>query len=140
MSAASNYLENAIINATLRGQTFPSISSVYISLHTGDPGDTGANEVSTTDWPSYTRLDSTRGEGSLADAWGVPNNGVTSNNKQLLFPVFNGGSSLQVTHFGLWDASSGGNLLIASSLDVPRTIQPGDVFVVDIGKLTVQVL
>lgn len=140
MSAASNYLENAIVNATLRGQTFPSISGVHVSLHTGDPGDTGANEVSTTDWPSYTRLDSTKGEGSLADAWAVPSNGVTSNTKQLLFPVFNGGSSLQVTHFGLWDASSGGNLLIASSLDVPRTIQPGDVFVVDIGKLTVQVL
>jgi len=140
MAAASNYLENNIINATLRGGTFPKPASVYVSLHTADPNDQGANEVNTTQWPSYARQDSTKGEGTLAQAWTAPVNGVTKNTKQLLFPVYNGAGSLTITHFGLFDAPTGGNLLIAAPLDQTRIIQPGDVFVVDIEKLTVQVL
>lgn len=140
MSAASNYLENNIINATLRGSAFPTPTSVYVSLHTGNPNDTGANEVNTTQWPSYARQDSTKGQGTLAQAWTAPSNGVTKNTKQLIFPVYNGSGNLTITHFGLFDAATGGNLLIAAPLDQSRIIQPGDVFVVDIEKLTVQVL
>lgn len=55
MSAASNYLENNIINATLRGAAFPTSAAVYVSLHTADPNDTGANEVNTSPPPAEGR-------------------------------------------------------------------------------------
>ena len=140
MAAASNYLRNNIINATLRGGTFSTPAAVYVSLHTADPNNQGANEVNTTQWPSYVRQDITKGVGTLAQAWTAPVNGVTKNTKQLLFPVYNGSGNLTITHFGLFDAAIGGHPLIAAPLDQARIIQPGDVLVVDIEKLTVQVL
>lgn len=140
MSAASNYLENALVNAVLRQQSFTSPSAIFLSLHTADPNETGASEVTTAAWPSYVRMDITKGEVSLADAWTAPDNGLVRNTQQILFPVYNGAGNLTVTHFGLFDASSGGNGLIFAPLDVFRTIIPGDVFVADVEKLTVRVL
>ena len=61
MSAASNYTETNVINALLRGVPFPIPSGIYVSLHTGDPGEDGANEVSPDDWPAYVRKDAAVG-------------------------------------------------------------------------------
>lgn len=140
MAAASNYLENNLINLVLRGQAYAPPTQIYISLHTGDPSDTGASEVSTTDWPAYTRMDSTKGEVALDAAWSAPDNGLSKNQLQLIYPVYNGAGSITISHFGLWDAPTGGNNLIGAKLDTTRILQPGDVFVIDIEKLTVQVL
>lgn len=139
MSAASNYLEGKIINLVLRGQTFTPPSAIYIALHDGDPGETGANEVTTGNWPSYVRKDSRDGD-TLANAWSDEGDGSSKNQKQLIFPVFDGGSAITVTHFSLWDAASGGNNLINKALETPRQIAPGQVYVVDIEKLTITVL
>ena len=47
MAEMSNYLEDALINATLRATTFTSPATVYVSLHTADPTDAGTGtEVS----------------------------------------------------------------------------------------------
>ncbi len=43
MSAASNYTEANVINALLRGVTFPVPSATYVSLHTGDQLDYDVN-------------------------------------------------------------------------------------------------
>ncbi len=37
----SNYLENKLLDLVLRNTTFPPIVSVWASLHTADPGETG---------------------------------------------------------------------------------------------------
>lgn len=139
MAAASNYLENMIVNSVLRGQSFTVPTEVYVALHTGNPNETGANEVDNTAWPSYNRMDSKQGD-TLENAWSAPNNGVSRNQKQLIFPVYNGTGSLTITHFSLFNAETGGQMLVGAALDTSRTIQAGDVFVVDIEKLTVQVL
>ena len=47
MAALSNYLENALINATLRNTSYTSPSTVYVGLFTTDPTDAGSGtEVS----------------------------------------------------------------------------------------------
>lgn len=139
MSAASNYLENKIVNLILRGQAFAAPTNIFVSLHKSNPNETGAGEVTTSDWPAYVRMDSSQG-GTLENAWSAPSDGVSKNQHQLLFPVYNGTGSLTITHFGLFDSATGGNGLVFAPLDTARTIQTGDVFVVDIEKLTVQVL
>lgn len=139
MAAASNYLENVVVNAVLRGVTFPAIAKNYIALHTADPKDEGNNEVTGSAWPAYARMDSADG-GAVATGWEAASNGTSKNAKQLIFPVFNGTSDLTVTHFSIWDSLSAGNMLIHAKLTSPRTVQTGDVFVVDVKKLTVQVL
>ena len=136
MSAASNYTEANVINSLLRGVAFPVPSTVYIGLHTSDPTDAGGNEVSTTNWPAYVRRDAAVG-GVVSSGWAAPTDGVTTNAKQITYPGMNGASNVTVTHWALYDAATGGNMLAHAVLQTARTLQPGDVFVFDIGSLTV---
>ena len=52
MAEISNYLENALINATLRATTFTSPSVVYVGLYTSDPTDAGSG-TEVADWRAY---------------------------------------------------------------------------------------
>lgn len=126
MSAASNYTENNVINAMLRGVAFPLPSAVYVSLHTADPGESGGNEVSTSAWPAYSRRDTAVG-GAIASGWAAPTDGVTTNLKQIPFPGQNGAGDVTVTHWALYDAITGGNMLTHAALQTPRTLHIGDV-------------
>lgn len=140
MSAASNYLENLIINSVLRGVAFTVPTEVYVALHTGDPGEAGgANEVQTADWPAYVRQDSTQGD-TLANSWSAPADGLSKNQKQLIWPVHDGAAAITITHFSLKDAATGGNTLVKAALAASRTLQPSDVFVANVDRLEVQVL
>lgn len=140
MSAASNYTESNTINALLRGVAFPLPTGTYISLHTGAPGESGAqNEVSTSAWPAYVRKRAEDG-GAIGTGWSAPSDGVSANLKQMLYPSNNGVSGVTVTHFAVWDAATAGNCLAYAQLNDARTLLPGDVFVFDAGSITIQML
>jgi hypothetical protein len=125
MAEFSNYLENALINATLRNTAYTSPTTVYVALYTSDPtdADTGT-EVSGT---SYARQ---------AVTFGAPSNGVTTNSAAVEFPQA-GGSWGTVSYIGLRDASTSGNLLYHTALDAAKTISTGDVFRIATGSLSV---
>lgn len=127
MSEISNYLENALINATLRNTAYTSPTTVYVGLYTTDPtdADTGT-EVSGN---GYARQSVT---------FSAPSNGATSNSAAVEFPQATG-SWGTVAYIGLRDASSGGNLLYHTPLDASKTIATGDVFRIAIGSLTVTI-
>lgn len=121
----STYLENALINATLRNTSYTSVATVYVGLHTADPTDAGTGtEVS---GGSYARTSVT---------FGAPSNGVTTNSAAVEFPqaTANWGT---VSHIGIWDASSSGNLLYHTALDTSKTIETGDIFKIASGSLSV---
>jgi len=125
MAEMSNYLENALVNATLRNTAYTSPSAVYLALYTADPTDADSGtEVSGT---SYARQ---------AITFGAPSNGVTTNSAAIEFPQA-GGSWGTVTHVGIRDASTAGNLLYHTALDASKTIATGDVFRVASGSLSV---
>lgn len=136
MSAASNYTETNVINALLRGVAFPLPAAIYVGLHTASPTDAGGNEVSTANWPAYVRKDAAVG-GAIATGWAAPTDGVTTNLKQVVYPGMNGDNPVTVTHWALYDAATGGNMLAHAPLQTSRTLQTGDVFVFDVGALTV---
>jgi hypothetical protein len=125
MSEMSNFLENALINATLRNTAYTSPSVVYLALYTSDPtdADTGT-EVS---GGSYARQSIT---------FGAPSNGVSTNSAAIEFPQA-GGAWGTITFVGIRDASTAGNLLFHTPLDASKTIATGDVFRVAIGSLSV---
>ena len=125
MAEFSNFLENALINATLRATTYTSPATVYVSLYTTDPtdADTGT-EVS---GGSYART---------AVTFGAPSNGVTTNSADVTFPTATG-SWGTVTHIGIHDASTAGNLLFHTPLDTSKTIDSGDIFKITTGNLSV---
>lgn len=141
MSAASNYTEQNVINAAFRGVAYPVPTGTYVSLHTANPGEDGGSEVSTDDWPGYVRRKAEGITGVIGDGWDEPVDGLTRNSLQLSYPAMDGdeGTSVTVTHWAVYDAPTGGNMITYSSLQTPRTLQSGDVFVFAVGALTVTV-
>ena len=138
MSASRHTVEN-IINALIRGQPFTIPSQLFVSLHTADPGQTGANEVTLTQWPDYVRRDSFQGD-TRTNAWSsVDVDGVSWNQKQIIFPVFNGPAPITITHFGLFDGTAGAFLTYGALL-TPRQLDTSQVFVADRNKLGVKVV
>jgi len=125
MAEMSNYLENALINATLRNTSYTSPAAVYIGLYTSDPTD--ANTGTEVSGGSYTRT---------AVTMGAPSDGVSTNSAAVEFPQASG-SWGTVGWIGILDASSGGNLLYHTALDVSKTISSGDIFKIAIGSLSV---
>jgi hypothetical protein len=116
MAAMSNYLENALINATLRATTFTSPTTVYVGLYTSDPTD--ANTGTEVSGGSYARK---------AMTFGAPSNGASTNSSAVEFDQATG-SWGTVTHFGILDASTSGNLLYHGALTSSKVIESGDVF------------
>lgn len=139
MSAASDYLENKFYDNLLRGVNYVPPTTIFVALHTASPGDTGANEVTLAAFPAYKRQDAAKG-GAVSAGWTAPVGGSGKNALQLIFPVFDGAAPLTVTHYSLWDAQTAGNCLVLGQLASSRTLNPGDVFVIDVQKLTVSVL
>lgn len=129
MSAMSDYLENKLIDHILRDQTWTKPSTIYVALFTAAPNDAGGGtEVSGGSYarvqvgPSLTAWEQTQG-GTGAASSGT--GGLTQNAAEITFPTpsANWGS---ITHFGIFDASSGGNLLFHGALTDAKTVNNGD--------------
>jgi hypothetical protein len=116
MAAMSNYLENALINATLRNTTYTSPSVVYAGLFTSNPTDAGSGTEVT--GGSYARK---------AMTFGAPSDGASVNSGAVEFDQATGDWGT-ITHFGIFDASSSGNLLYHGALTASKVIETGDVF------------
>ena len=125
MSEMSNYLENALINHTLRNSALSAPSAVYVSLHTANPDeDASGSELSGS---AYARQ---------AATFAAPSNGVSTTSADINFPQATG-SWGTVSHIGIWDASSSGNMLYYTALDASKTIATGDILKIAAVSLTV---
>jgi hypothetical protein len=125
MAEMSNFLENALINATLRNTGYTSPTTVYLGLFTSDPTD--ANTGTEVSGGSYARQ---------AITFGAPSNGVTTNTAAIEFPQATG-SWGTVGWVGIMDSLTTGNLLYHTALDTSKTIASGDIFRIAIGSLSV---
>lgn len=135
MSAFSNYLENAIMNNLLGQASMPAISNVYFGLYTAGPNDastgsSGGTEVSGTD---YARVNVANNTTNFPTISGT--NGTKTNANAIAWPTA-GGSWGTVTHYGVFDAATGGNLLFHGSLASAKAIGTGDAFSVAAGDFT----
>jgi hypothetical protein len=105
----------------LRGSS--TAGSLYVSLHTGDPGEGGNQTTSEAAYTSYARVAVARS----GSGWTVSGNAV-SNAALVQFPQCTGGSET-ITHFAVGTASSStGKVLykgaLSASLAVSSGIQP----------------
>jgi hypothetical protein len=125
MAEMSNYLENALINATLRNTSYTSPSVVYLALYTDDPTDADTGTEIT--GGSYARQSIT---------FGAPSNGTSTNSAAIEFPAATANWGV-VTHVGIRDALTSGNLLYHTALDASKTINTGDIFKILTSNLSV---
>ncbi len=102
---------NKVLNKLLRNQDFQHPSKIYVSLHTGNPGENGANEVT---GGGYKRQLAT---------FSAPSNKQTSNPSDI---EFNNMPACTITHIGLWDSETGGNFWWGGQLVASRKIDAGD--------------
>ncbi|GED43175.1 MULTISPECIES: hypothetical protein [Pseudomonadota] len=137
MAAFSDYLESGILNATLRGQSLSTPSSIYIALFTSDPTDEASgNELTDS---AYLRQDAAKGE-TISNGWTAPtvsgDGMMSSNAKVIQFPPIADGS-VTISHYGIFDAQTGGNLLYHGAFTVSKTLEVNDVLSVDIGGVQI---
>lgn len=120
----SAYLKSAIIKHILGITTWTKPTNVYLSLHTGDPSG-GGNEVSGGAGP-YARQ-------ALGAKFAAESGGQVATNAAVNFAGMPG---VTVTHWGLWDAASGGNLLYYGSLDLAEVVTAGATFTLASGNVS----
>lgn len=133
----SDYLENKLIDHVLRGTAYTVPSKIFVALFTGDPTDANRTnlEVQTSAYPEYVRMDIANG-GTNANAWSVPANGVTKNKLLITFPVKTSTTPVTVTHFGLYDTQTGGNLLMHGPLN-QKTLEAQDTISIGVESMRV---
>lgn len=112
----------AIANIADNADTSP-LTSLYVSLHTGDPGEAGDQTTNEATYGSYARVAVARTSGG----WTITNNQV-ENTDVISFPQATSGSE-NITHFAVGTASNGAGSIImygalTSSLAVSTGITP----------------
>lgn len=125
MAAFSDYLETKLLEHVLLGIPYTPPDNVYVALHPVSPGDDGlgAEVVGA----SYER--------KLVTFTAVVDSS-TSNEAALVWVNM---PLVTVTHVGIWDAATAGNLLFHGALLEARPLSAGDPFSFNIGDLDVAI-
>ena len=125
MSALSDYLENEVLDHILGTGAYTMPTNVYVGLSTGSfNDDNSGTELSGS---GYTRKVITFNAASSATA---------DNNAAVEFPAATG-SWGTVSHFGLFDAETSGNLLVHGAFTTGKVIASGDILKIPAGDLDI---
>jgi len=138
MGSFSDHWENKILdhifgkglyNATLgTGGTYPDVT-IYVGLSTADPLDDASGLAEPTG-NGYARV------ATSASDWNIASGGTIDNANTITFPEATG-SWDTITHFALFDAATGGNMLAHGAVSQSRAINSGDTAKFDTGDLDV---
>lgn len=131
MSAASDYLEDKVLDHVLRYSTAPytAPSTLYLALFTASTGlesNSPSAEVSTSG-TAYVRK---------AVTFAAASSGTSATNATVTFDAATA-SWGTITHVAIMDASTAGNVLFWGAVTTSKTIDSGDTFQVSSGNLTV---
>jgi hypothetical protein len=139
MSAASNYLENKLLDHTLKYSTAPFVAptTLYLALFVNTSGNALANleagtltdEVPTAGSTAYARQ---------TIAFDSASSGTSANTATVTFPAATA-SFGTVTHVAITDSATraAGNVLFYGAVTASKTIDSGDTFQVTAGNLTI---
>jgi hypothetical protein len=124
MAELSTYLENKLLDHVLRSTSYTSPTTVYVGLYTSDPGDDDTGTECTGGAYARQILSVT-----------TASDGVVTSSADVTFPQATD-SWGTISHIGLLDAITDGNLLMHTPLTTSRTIEAGDVIKIATGSLT----
>lgn len=120
----SNYLETELLDHVFANAAYTSPTTVYVGLFTSNPNEDGSGtEVS---GGSYARQ---------AGSFTVSGNTATTS-AAIEFPTATA-SWGTITHIGIYDASTAGNLLAYAALTASKAIASGDVFRIPSGDIDI---
>lgn len=107
----SNYAELKLLDTL--GNTSFAVTTCYVKLHTGDPGEDGTSQAAT---------ETTR----KSVSWSSASSGSKASSATLTWT--NVAATETYTHWSMWDASSGGNCLWTGALSASASVTAGDTF------------
>lgn len=120
----SNYLEQKVLEHVFDNTAYTSPTTVYVGLFTTDPTDAGSGtEISGGSYARQSASFTVSGNTATTDA-------------AIEFPTATA-SWGSITHIGIFDALTTGNLLAHSSLTAAKTIESGDVFRIPSGDIDI---
>lgn len=125
MAALSDHAEKLLLDWLMTTGTATRPTNWFVALYTAAPSDSGGGtEVS---GGGYARQSATFAAASSPG-------GTTSNTNEVTFTA-SGAAFGTVTHIGIFDASTGGNLLWHGALSASKTIADGDALVFSAGNI-----
>jgi hypothetical protein len=122
----SNYLETKVLDHVFGGTAYSAPATLYLALHTSNPDEDDSGTEVSTSGTAYARQ---------TVAFTTSGN-TTSNSAAIEFPTATATFGT-VTHVGVYDASSAGNLLAYAALTTSKAIDSGDVFRIPAGDLDI---
>jgi hypothetical protein len=123
----SDWAENKLMDWILNVGGAPTRpTAIFLSLHTADPGDTGASELTS----------GANGYGRQTATFSAATSGTASNSGAATFGPCATASWGAISGLGIWDATSGGNLLWGGVLATARTIALTDSLTFGAGAIT----
>lgn len=126
MSAMSDYLENKLLDHILGTTAYTAPSAVYLGLSIASMGENaGGTELSG------------NGYARVAVAFDAASGGTTDNTAVVDFPACTGSNWGAVAYWSIWDASTGGNMLLHGAFTSAKTIEVNDVLRVAAGDLDI---
>lgn len=124
----SDYGEQALGNWIRGNANMPAATSPYLALFSDDPGDNNTGTEITSD---------INASGRIAITLAAPVNGVLANSADIDFGTSE--NDVIITHFGIYDAQTAGNLICSGALPSPKTINTSDQVKWSAGSLTVTI-
>jgi len=122
----SNFLETELLDHVFANNAYTSPSAVYVGLFTSNPDEDGSGSEVSTSGTAYVRQSA---------SFAVSGNTATTD-AAVEFPTATA-SWGSITHIGIYDAESAGNLLAYSALDAAKTISSGDVLRIPAGDIDI---
>lgn len=120
----TDYLENAVLNHTLRNVPYTPPTTIYLAAFTSPTTDAGGGtEVAG------------NGYARQAVTFGAPSGGAVANTNIVTFPVASPAGWGTVTHAAVFDSLTGGNMLRHGALTAAKTINAGDALTFQVGQV-----
>lgn len=134
MSAASNFLENAVLDHVLTASAYSAPSVRYLALFTNTSSQAAANLEAGTITDEIST--SGTGYGRETVTFAAASGGSSATNATVTFDAATA-SWGTVTHVAVMDAATSGNVLFYGAVTTSKTIDSGDTFQVTSGNLTI---
>lgn len=126
---------NALLDAIFREVAYVPPGELWLSLHTADPGNTGASELPNAEAYARVQVRPTVGAGIMAAAAAA----ATTNSADVVFAEAGGDGWAPVTHVGFWDAQAvgAGTFVGGAALAAAKTAAAGVAIRIKAGDLDV---
>lgn len=128
MAAASDYLEDKVLDHVLDVAAYAQPAALYVGLFTADTGLEANNPSAEVTGNGYART---------VVAFNAAASGSSTNNGAVTFPTASGGNWGTITYAAVMDAASSGNVLFYGALSVAKTVTDGDTFQISNAQLTI---